>query len=105
MWKKVGDGVQSGLRKEKEEEQLLGSQARHHFGGNLQISRIMSWLLNMMGFRVDRWEWCNMRSLLTFPLDLVHAHIPQVLGGFLFLSFVFLGPHPGHMEVPRLGVK
>ena len=23
---------------------------------------------------------------------------------FFFLSFVFLGPHPWHMEVPRLGV-
>ena len=22
-----------------------------------------------------------------------------------FLSFVFLGPHPWHMEVPRLGAK
>ena len=22
-----------------------------------------------------------------------------------FLCFVFLGPYPGHMEVPRLGVK
>ena len=24
---------------------------------------------------------------------------------FFFLSFVFLGPHPQRMEVPRLGVK
>ena len=24
---------------------------------------------------------------------------------FFFLSFVFLGPHVQHMEVPRLGVK
>ena len=24
---------------------------------------------------------------------------------FIFLSFVFLGPHPWHMEVSRLGVK
>ena len=24
---------------------------------------------------------------------------------FLFLSFCFLGPHPRHMELPRLGVK
>ena len=24
---------------------------------------------------------------------------------FLFCPFVFLGPHPRHMEVPRLGVK
>ena len=23
---------------------------------------------------------------------------------FLFFSFVFLGPHPWHMEIPRLGV-
>jgi len=23
---------------------------------------------------------------------------------FFYLSFVFLGPHPWHMEVPRLGV-
>ena len=28
----------------------------------------------------------------------------QILFLFLFLSFVFLGPHPRHMEVPRLGV-
>ena len=28
------------------------------------------------------------------------------LGGFLFVSFfVFLGLHPRHVEVPRLGVK
>ena len=25
--------------------------------------------------------------------------------GFFFLSFVLLGPHPQHMEVPRLGVE
>ena len=24
---------------------------------------------------------------------------------YLFLSFVFLGPHPRHIEVPRLGVQ
>ena len=24
---------------------------------------------------------------------------------FLRVSFAFLGPHPGHMEVPRLGGK
>ena len=24
---------------------------------------------------------------------------------FFFFSFVFLGPHPWHMEIPRLGVK
>ena len=24
---------------------------------------------------------------------------------FVFFCFCFLGPHPGHMEVPRLGVK
>ena len=24
---------------------------------------------------------------------------------FIFLSFVFLGPHPQHMEIPRLGVE
>ena len=24
---------------------------------------------------------------------------------YFFLSFVLLGPHPGHMEVPRLGVE
>ena len=24
---------------------------------------------------------------------------------FFFLSFVFLGPHPRHVDVPRLGVK
>ena len=24
---------------------------------------------------------------------------------FIFLSFVFLGPHPWHVEVPRLGVE
>ena len=24
---------------------------------------------------------------------------------FLFLFFVFLGPHPWHMEVPKLGVE
>ena len=28
-----------------------------------------------------------------------------VLGFFVCLFFVFLGPHPQHMEVPRLGVK
>ena len=24
---------------------------------------------------------------------------------FIYLFIVFLGPHPQHMEVPRLGVK
>ena len=23
----------------------------------------------------------------------------------IFLFFIFLGPHPGHLEVPRLGVE
>ena len=33
---------------------------------------------------------------------------PKVINqafGFLFVYFVFLWPHPWHMEVPRLGVK
>ena len=30
--------------------------------------------------------------------------LEQVLFSFLFLFFVFLGPHPVRMEVPRLGV-
>ena len=32
----------------------------------------------------------------------LHCHIFYL---FLFLFFCFLGPHPWHMEVPRLGVK
>uniref|UniRef100_A0A8D0TYY3 KRAB domain-containing protein n=1 Tax=Sus scrofa TaxID=9823 RepID=A0A8D0TYY3_PIG len=30
-----------------------------------------------------------------------HRFPPELI---FFLSFVFLGPHPGHMEVPRLEV-
>ena len=31
-------------------------------------------------------------------------HILKFLGGFFFCLFGFLGPHPRHLEVPRLGV-
>ena len=33
--------------------------------------------------------------------DINHSYIDI----FIFLSFVFLGPHPQQMEVPRLGVE
>ena len=46
------------------------------------------------------------QSLLTCPL----ASFTSVLSFFFFfffffLTFVFLGPHPRHMAVPRLGVQ
>ena len=31
--------------------------------------------------------------------------IKTMIWDFYFLFFVFLGPHPWHMRVPRLGVK
>ena len=35
----------------------------------------------------------------------MHFQTFPMLFIYLFLSFVFLGPHPRHMEVPRLGVR
>ena len=34
-----------------------------------------------------------------------YLFVPRVSEPFFFFSFVFLGPHPRHMETPRLGVK
>ena len=34
----------------------------------------------------------------------IYIHI-QKLAGMNFFFFVLLGPHPQHMELPRLGVK
>ena len=33
------------------------------------------------------------------------SFLPSFLPSFLSFFFVFLGPHPRHMEVPRLGIK
>ena len=38
-----------------------------------------------------------------FPLKGLLAMSEDILGGFAF--FFFLGLHPWHMEVPRLGVE
>ena len=48
---------------------------------------------------------------MTFPMGIkpmgLAQLLPQTLCAFLFVFFclVFLGPHPQHMEVLRLGVK
>ena len=36
---------------------------------------------------------------------LIYASMLKSLPFLFFLSFVFLGPHPQHMEVPRLGAE
>ena len=46
------------------------------------------------------WDWLN----LGFCYNLLHGRPIKSLF-FFFLSFVFLGPPPWHMEVSRLGVK
>ena len=55
------------------------------------------------------YAWClDCLRLNTIPLlpQIVfpHSYVIFVLGSLTFLFF-FLGPHPWHMEVPRLGVK
>ena len=35
----------------------------------------------------------------------VITQFSHITNSFLFLFFCFVGPHPQHMEVPRLGVK
>ena len=47
-------------------------------------------------------------TCLLFPnLEIFSAVIFSDVSSFsfFFLFFVFLGPHPRHMEVPKLGVK
>ena len=40
-----------------------------------------------------------------WPLLLSNMHVFSLLGYFFFFFFCFLGPHPQHMEVPRLEVQ
>ena len=45
-------------------------------------------------------------NILFFNLDLKHRRfIYFYLFYFIFLSFALSGPHPWHMEVPRLGIQ
>ena len=37
------------------------------------------------------------------PINIIILGVPFLL--LLLLSFIFLGPHPQHMEIPRLGVE
>ena len=43
------------------------------------------------------------QCLILNPLS--HQGTPMLFIFYLFLSFVLLGPHLQHMEVPRLGIK
>ena len=36
---------------------------------------------------------------------ILRSGIAELHGSSVFLFFVFLGPHPQHMEVPRLGIQ
>ena len=53
-------------------------------------------------------ELCSRTSVLQVTynqFDQDNYNLSQLfLFFFFFLSFVFWGPHPQHMEVPRLGV-
>ena len=53
--------------------------------------------------RVAVWKVRNMPLSASAVLWLKLAWVLNLKG--LFLFFVFLGPNPQHMEVPRLGVK
>ena len=44
-------------------------------------------------------------SIISYLEIAVITHLSYEYYFFLSLSFVFLGPHPLHMEVPRLGIK
>ena len=52
-------------------------------------------------------DWNNLHNGYLFPLWMPESVAPSRNSFFFFLSlsFVFLGPHPLHMEVPRLGVQ
>ena len=55
-------------------------------------------------------SWILVRLVTVEPQKELHIILFLYMGDFfvclfvLFLSFVFLGQHPRHMEVPRLGV-
>ena len=64
------------------------------------------------------WKEANVRVRLIFPecfslllsrtitMTLLLVILTHFLGfGVVVFFFVFLGPHPQHMEVPRLGVE
>ena len=53
-----------------------------------------------VGQLIARFLTCNFRCQLNLKQDFVFT-----LYFYLFIYFVFLGLHPEHMEVPRLGVK
>ena len=68
-----------------------------------------SWLFWTCWFpikiRISQWWWkCRYEFTYLGPHSgtTVHFNIPK---GFFFFLFFFLGPHPWHMEVPRLGVE
>ena len=47
--------------------------------------------------------WCDMMGL--FPACIILAFLQSFSSIYLFFLFCFLGPHPRHVEVPRLGVE
>ena len=49
---------------------------------------------------IEQMELLSNILLLTEPYFILFCFVL-----FYFLSFVSLGPHPWHMQVPRLGVK
>ena len=49
-------------------------------------------------------SWTRKPSLL-FLILILFLKLLLLCFIFITLSFVFLGPHPQHMEVPRLGIK
>ena len=60
---------------------------------------------NIKGKQHQKTSWCEDSPVLyTLIFQGGKNGIKEILA-FFFFSFVFLGLHPGHMEVPRLGVK
>ena len=70
------------------------------------------WLLTLKRYYED---WMNSSTYATYTylsravclslLLFYHLKFSQILLSHLIFFFCFLGPHPRHMEVPRLGVE
>ena len=59
----------------------------------------------MKVLHVRRWKDKKQLSFWDFILEIFVLEAKQILVVTIFFFFVFLGPHPQHMEVPRLGVE
>ena len=50
-------------------------------------------------------QWCDMMPRIIIILETQYSTFLTVYVKVFFFFFVFLGPHPQHVKVPRLGAE